>query len=75
MPSYGHQPGDAEFPISFAPLFGLVTQQRGKTQREKESQFFKIRKTQDDPLPSINWASIFDTLLSKILSQLVLQTQ
>ena len=53
MPSYGHQPGDAEFPISFAPLFGLVTQQRGKTQCEKESQFFKIRKTLDNPLPSI----------------------
>ena len=51
MPSYGYQPGDAEFPISFVPLFGVVAQQREKTQCEKESQFFKIRKTLDNPYP------------------------
>ena len=73
MPSYGHQPGDAEFPISFAAVVWTRHATESKTQCEKESQFFKIRKTQDDPLPSINWASIFDTLLSKILSQLVFE--
>lgn len=54
MPSYGHQPGDAEFPISFvAVVWTRHATERESAVRERIT-VFKIRKTQDDPLPSIN---------------------